>query len=75
MVTFLITGGADVGDYVIAFEDMSVLDGSDKDYNDFVVQVSGVVPVPETTTVIAGMLLLLPLGASTLRILRQNRVA
>ena len=31
--------------------------------------------VPETTTVVAGLLLLLPLGASTLRIFRQNRLA
>ena len=34
-----------------------------------------VIAVPETTTVIAGMLLLLPLGASTLRILRKTRMA
>jgi hypothetical protein len=31
-------------------------------------------PVPEPTTVIAGVLLLLPLGASTIRILRRNRI-
>jgi choice-of-anchor C domain-containing protein len=31
------------------------------------------VAVPEAPTVIAGMLLLLPLGASTLRVLRRNR--
>lgn len=31
--------------------------------------------VPEPTTVLAGALLLLPLGASTLRILRRNRTA
>jgi len=30
-------------------------------------------PVPEPSTVIAGMLLLLPFGASTLRVLRKNR--
>ena len=30
--------------------------------------------VPESTTIIAGVLLLLPFGASTLRILRRNRV-
>ena len=36
---------------------------------------SFVVPVPEPTTVIAGLLLLLPLGASTLRIIRRNRMA
>jgi hypothetical protein len=33
------------------------------------------IAVPETTTVVAGALLLLPLGASTLRILRRNRMA
>jgi hypothetical protein len=32
-------------------------------------------PVPEPTTVIAGALLLLPFGASTLRILRRSRAA
>jgi hypothetical protein len=32
-------------------------------------------PVPEPTTMIAGALLLLPVGASTLRILRKNRAA
>jgi hypothetical protein len=31
--------------------------------------------VPEPTTMIAGALLLLPLGASTLRILRRNRMS
>jgi hypothetical protein len=33
------------------------------------------VAVPEPTTIIAGALLLLPFGASTLRILRKNRTA
>jgi len=32
-------------------------------------------PVPEPTTLIAGALLLLPFGASTLRMLRRNRTA
>jgi hypothetical protein len=32
-------------------------------------------PVPEPTTMIAGALLLLPFGASTLRIVRKNRAA
>ncbi|HTY88006.1 MAG TPA: hypothetical protein VMB80_11115 [Candidatus Acidoferrum sp.] len=53
--------------YVIAFED-----GTDFDFNDLVVEVSGVTPVPEVGTVVAGALLLLPLGASTLRILRRK---
>jgi hypothetical protein len=34
-----------------------------------------VVAVPEPTTIISGMLMLLPFGASTLRILRKNRAA
>jgi len=33
------------------------------------------VAVPEPTTVIAGVLLLLPFGASTVRVLRKNRMA
>ena len=33
------------------------------------------VEVPEPTTMIAGALLLLPFGASTLRMLRKNRAA
>ena len=86
MVTFAVTGYlADPGvlsswtafsdgttHYVIAFED-----GTDFDFNDLVVEVSGVapVPVPEPTTMVAGALLLLPFGASTLRIMRKNRAA
>lgn len=35
----------------------------------------GPVPVPEATTILAGAMLLLPFGASTLRILRRNRMA
>lgn len=34
-----------------------------------------VTPIPEPTTVIAGALLLLPFGVSTLRVLRKNRAA
>jgi len=33
----------------------------------------GVTPVPEPTTMIAGALLLVPFGASTLRVLRRNQ--
>jgi len=84
MVTFAVTGylatpGVDSSwtafsdgttHYVIAFED-----GTDFDFNDLVVEVSGVTPVPEPTTMIAGALLLLPFGASTLRILRKKQTA
>ena len=51
----------------------SLGDGWDK-ASDVNVQVFGT-PVPEPTTMIAGALLLLPFGASTLRILRKNRKA
>ena len=43
--------------------------------NDFVLDDISLVAVPEPTTMIAGELLLLPFGASTLRILRKNRTA
>ena len=43
-----------------------------KDFQDFIVPGT---PVPEPTTMIAGALLLLPLGASALRILRRKATA
>ncbi|MGA3268725.1 MAG: hypothetical protein ABSE16_18135 [Verrucomicrobiota bacterium] len=48
---------------------------TDLNGNDFVVSEISITPVPETTTMIAGALLLLPFGASMLRILRRNRMA
>jgi hypothetical protein len=47
---------------------------ADTENSDMNVQVFGT-PVPEPTTMIAGALLLLPFGASTLRLLRKNRKA
>jgi len=47
---------------------------TDDDFNDMMVTFTAL-PVPEPTTLIAGALLLLPFGASTLRILRKSRVA
>lgn len=41
----------------------------------FAGQISSTSPVPEPTTVIAGALLLLPFGLSTLRIIRKNSAA
>jgi hypothetical protein len=38
-------------------------------------QVQGLVAVPESTTILAGAMLLLPFGASTMRFLRKSRVA
>jgi len=48
---------------------------TDLNGNDFVVSEISVTPVPEATTLVAGMLLLLPFGASAVRILRKKRTA
>ncbi len=65
----------DPGEYLLGWEDLA-LQGGDVDYQDMLVKVDAVpVPVPEPTTMIAGALLLLPFGASTLRILRKRQMA
>ncbi len=52
MVTWRITGGSanTIGNYVLAWEDLRNL--GDKDYNDLVVEVGGVAPVPEPATML-----------------------
>jgi hypothetical protein len=69
-------GYADGGSGVDGF------DYGDADWNDVVlpsygasINVSAVSAVPEPTTMIAGALLLLPFGASTLRVLRKRQTA
>ena len=58
MVTFLITGNAGgfsdnvIGDYVIGWEDLAIGGGSDRDYNDLVLQIGGVSAVPEPGTLV-----------------------
>jgi hypothetical protein len=49
MVSYAITGGAAAGDFVVCFEDRPAWI-SDKDYNDMVVQIHAVNPVPEPAT-------------------------
>lgn len=49
MVSWLITDGDYAGDYVVAWEDLKKL--GDRDYNDLVVRVSGVSPVPAPAAV------------------------
>ena len=49
MVTWLITGGARAGNFVIAWEDL--YGGGDRDFNDLVVEV-GTNPVPEPATML-----------------------
>lgn len=56
------------GGTVLAWEDLP-LTKSDKDYQDMVVKIA---PVPEPRTLISGALLLLPFGASAIRILRRK---
>ena len=62
------------GSYILGWEDETAAENTDLDYQDMVVSITPVA-VPEATTAIAGALLLLPFGASTLRILRRNRTA
>jgi Domain of unknown function (DUF4114) len=50
MVTYAITGGPDAGDFVVCFEDRPAWN-SDRDYNDMVVQIHAVNPIPEPATV------------------------
>jgi hypothetical protein len=59
--------------WVLAFEDRPY-GSSDKDFNDMVLSLTAA-PVPESSTLIAGALLLLPFGASTIRFIRRNRAA
>jgi hypothetical protein len=72
-------GGVAFGDMQVlrAYADFGAATGSgvvvgSVDINSITV---GPVPVPEPTTMIAGALLLLPFGATTLRMLRKNRAA
>ena len=65
--------------FVAGSEPIAVLDlNTVPNGNDFAlddISLISLTAVPEPTTMIAGVLLLLPFGASTLRILRRNRVA
>ena len=52
MRTFLVTGGPNAGNYMLAWEDLSNL--GDKDYQDIVVEVSGVRLNPAPSAVLLG---------------------
>lgn len=70
MVTFKVISGpvfnSDTATYVIAWEDLPGL--GDQDYNDLVVEVSGVKPIPEPHT-----LLLLGLGLMVLAMAKRTK--
>ena len=51
MVAFQIPNN-DPDDYVLAFEDLDYNSGSDRDFNDMVIKVDGVEPVPEPATML-----------------------
>ena len=59
------------GEYLLGWEDLPIGGGAEPDYQDMLVKVDAM-PVPEPTTVLAGALLLLPFGASTIRGLRRK---
>lgn len=66
------------GESLLAWEDLPVPSG-DNDYQDMVIKVQAVavpdyLPVPEPTTIIAGALLLLPFGLTTIRMMRRRRL-
>jgi choice-of-anchor C domain-containing protein len=64
-------------DFVAGLGNSSLLSFRDTDGTPYGAALDNIslTPVPEPTTMVAGALLLLPFGASTLRVLRRNRVA
>jgi hypothetical protein len=68
--SFLWTASSTSAGFTAIYDNNTVAQG-----NDFALDDLSLVAVPEPTTIIAGALLLLPFGASTLRILRRNRMA
>ena len=71
-------GGVALGDMTVYWVGLEIGDGgpaAPASANIESITVSGVSAVPEPTTMIAGALLLLPFGASTLRILRKKQTA
>jgi len=67
----------DPGSYILGWEDLTAIPGSgtDVDYQDMIVEVSGVAPIPEPTTMVAGAMMLLPFATQGLRALRRKRTA
>jgi hypothetical protein len=75
-----LTGNYSLNGYLLYPNPLSGVNADGEPPQELLISVSGsptvvTAPVPEPTTIIAGALLLLPFGASTLRILRRNRMA
>ena len=70
-------GGVALGDMTVYWVGLEIGDGGSgaASANIESITVNGGTPVPEPTTVVAGVLMLLPFGASMLRILRKTRTA
>jgi len=60
------------GSFIMGWEDETMAQRSDLDYQDLILSIT---PVPEPTTIVAGAMLLLPFGMSTLRMFRKSRTA
>jgi hypothetical protein len=72
VITYSFT--ADANTSTLTFMDTSLFD-SNAGWIDNVNLTHVLTPVPEPTTMVAGALLLLPFGASTLRMLRRKQTA
>ena len=70
-----LTGGGTYGDILVVLTGMTRSEFANGSIQDTYSQNIQILAVPEPTTMVAGALLLLPFGASTLRILRKNRTA
>jgi hypothetical protein len=68
--SFLWTASSTSVGFTAIYDNNTVVQG-----NDFALDDISLTAVPEPTTMIAGALLLLPFGASTLRVLRKHRTA
>ena len=69
------SNGYEVNLYSIGPDDYILYDNHGRNVNGTLTVTDPVSPVPEPTTLLAGALLLLPFGASTIRIVRSNRRA
>lgn len=75
MVTFYIKTGDSAGHYVIAFEDRTASNSTDRDFNDLVLEISGVRAVPEPSTLLMAGTALVGTGLVALRRRRKSALS